>query len=632
MVEIDLYPAAVLNYPIMMKRVFFLIALMLTLLVLVLLVNKSFDKKQDVLDKGDIYIENSGEVVNGFFECQNPVNLGHNYIHIKSDRITYRAVCLEVKGEKYIEFHTSLRKDVNIYFNVKKTDQQGDPIDVQIQKKSPENIQIIEEHELRSIKHVLTVNARIFLDKGETIRVWLKGSGHVLITYPVFFKDSPDKTLVFLISIDTLRADHVGVYGYPRPIDPQVTEFAKDCVIFKNCFAPSSWTLPSHVSLFSSLNAYNHGTYSRDNAIPDDIFLLPEFMYPQHLNISYNGGVFLNYTYGFYRGFDSYSSRNHPKSSKVIFEKMIRFLKRTHSPTLFAFLHTYQVHSPYRLHPLHSYSQQVAKQSPVRYVKIPDVVGGHQNIFKPVSDELKENIINLYDCEYEYFDYWFGFFIKKLKKMKLYDRSMIIIFSDHGEEFFDHRSWGHGQSLYNELIHVPLLIKFPAQQHRGKTVEANVGLIDLIPTVLDFYHLKMDKKIDGESLLPHIHTTGRGDRKIVSVLKYTDGEKTSAKIEKVAVIYRNFKLIYNYPYSKEARAFYAEFPLPEVKQYELYDIEQDYRERHNLAYQQDHWKIFEELKKEIKTILNLIKSRPYKSKILQHSREELEKLKNFGYI
>jgi hypothetical protein len=110
---------------------------MVILLVLVLLVSKSFDKKQDILDKGDIYIENSGEVVNGFFECQNPVNLGHNYIHIKSDRVTYRAVCLEVNGEKYIEFHTSLRKDVNIYFNVKKTDQQGDPIGVQIQKKSP---------------------------------------------------------------------------------------------------------------------------------------------------------------------------------------------------------------------------------------------------------------------------------------------------------------------------------------------------------------------------------------------------------------------------------------------------------------------------------------------------------------
>jgi arylsulfatase A-like enzyme len=615
----------------MKKAVFFVIFFVLALLFIILLVIDPFNKITAALDKGSVLIDNSGDAA-GFFECRNPVDLGNRYIHVKSDRITYRALCLEVKGEKIVEFHTSLRKEVNVFFNVKKTDHFDVPINVQVQTHSREKQDIIEEHEISDKNHILTINARIFLDDGEHIRVLLKGDGHVLVTYPVFFRDVPDKKLIFLISVDTLRADHVGVYGSSRPVDPRITRFAGDCVVFKNCFAPSSWTLPSHVSLFSGLNAYNHGTYNRDNAIPDDIFLLQESLFPDHLNISYNGGVFLKYIYGFYRGFDSYRSKNHPKSSKVIFERMIRFLKRTPSPGLFAFLHTYQVHSPYRLHPLHSYSRQVLKTDQTKYVKIPDVVGGHQNIFRPVSDELKEKIINLYKCEYEFFDFWFGYFIQNLKKLKLYDRSMIILFSDHGEEFFDHRGWGHGQSLYNELVHVPLMIKFPAQLHRGATVEANVGLIDLIPTILDFHEIDHQKTIDGISLLPAIHSQGRGDRKIVSVLKYSDGVTPSAKLEKVAVIYRNFKLIYNYPYSQEALDFYAEFPPPEIKQYELYDIETDYGERDNLAYRQEYWKIFEELKKEIKQILNLIKDRPYKSKILRHSREELEKLKNFGYI
>jgi arylsulfatase A-like enzyme len=210
---------------------------------------------------------------------------------------------------------------------------------------------------------------------------------------------------------------------------------------------------------------------------------------------------------------------------------------------------------------------------------------------------------------------------------------MIIILSDHGEEFYEHHGWGHGYSLYNEVLHVPLIIKFPNSRYRGRTITSNVSLIDVFPTILDFFKIDISHPVDGHSLLNCLNQKGRGNRKIVSILKFeTDKKKPSQIPEKISIVYKKYKIIYNFKYSQEAMDFFGKFPPPEYRQYELYDIQNDYRERTNLAYTVEHRRVFEELKKDIEKIITKIQSAGRKRPLLKHEEEELQKLKEMGYL
>jgi len=188
------------------------------------------------------------------------------------------------------------------------------------------------------------------------------------------------------------------------------------------------------------------------------------------------------------------------------------------------------------------------------------------------------------------FDHYFGKFIEFLKYEDLYDNSMIVLLADHGEEFFEHERWAHGSDLYNEQIRIPLIIKFPHQQFSGKRIDVNASLLDVLPTFMEFYDIKIPKDIRGRSLMPVIKGRKKFNRPVVSsIFRFKPFEMLPGKI---AVIKDDLKLIYNEKYSKESYKYFINKPASIVSIMGLYDLRKDPEERENLfSIDSEEWDI-----------------------------------------
>ncbi|HZX11324.1 MAG TPA: sulfatase-like hydrolase/transferase, partial [Acidobacteriota bacterium] len=262
----------------------------------------------------------------------------------------------------------------------------------------------------------------------------------------------------------------MSLYGYDRKTTPNIEEFAHDSVVFLNAFSNSSWTVTSHMSLFTSLHEHEHKVEERAeyeiknqkliqvkppsiSPLSYDIPFFPEKISKEFVTISYNGGVKVNALFGFYRGFDLYWSNNDlysQNAAAVMFEEARNKLLETKFPKSFYFLHTYHVHAPHN--PQTEFSIQIPRKTELKEFDFNNDLGGNKCIFKKKDDDFVEDIKALYDAEILSFDHSFGKFIDFLKNHNLYQNSMIILLSDHGEEFFEHKRWAHGSDLYNEQI------------------------------------------------------------------------------------------------------------------------------------------------------------------------------------
>jgi arylsulfatase A-like enzyme len=195
-------------------------------------------------------------------------------------------------------------------------------------------------------------------------------------------------------------------------------------------------------------------------------------------------------------------------------------------------------------------------------------------------------MIDLYDGEIRAFDHWFGIFIKYLKKEKIYDGAMIIFTSDHGEEFYEHRKWGHSHSLYNEVTRVPFIIKFPKSRFKGVLVKEKVGLIDIMPTILHFYHIDFNRenkpgRVDGSDLIPVVKGKSL-KRPIISSI--TSGFYSPGHAFKVAIIEDHYKIICDVRYKKTKSLNVSSFFSS--KRFEFYDLLTDPAETLNLYLKQ----------------------------------------------
>lgn len=332
---------------------------------------------------------------------------------------------------------------------------------------------------------------KIFPVRKGTFMITIKGKGLAILSDVFVYR--AEKKYVFLISADTLRWDFI------RPsLTPEIVRFSRDSAVFKNAYSPSSWTLPAHMSVFTSLYSYNHMVYCRGDRLSPARRFLVEALAKDFYTFSFNAGMFVGKGHGFYRGFDWFQENEKDlvdkAASKRMFEEGLKFLQRLPVSNVFAFLHTYQIHSPYQCPDWGC--RRGEKES---WMRFPQFLGGLRNIFKPIPTERRKNLIELYSDEVAYFDHWFGKFINSLKKMGIYEDSMIILFSDHGEEFFEHQGWGHGHSLFNELIKVPLIVKFPHSRVKG-IFKAPGSLVDIFPTVFQEFRLQYKGKMDGVPL------------------------------------------------------------------------------------------------------------------------------------
>jgi arylsulfatase A-like enzyme len=448
---------------------------------------------------------------------------------------------------------------------------------------------------------------------------------------PVIYNKEQSGFNIILISIDTLRADHLGCYGYERNTSPVLDDFASKSAVFKNVYSTSPWTLPAHVSLFTSLYEVKHQVSKGDEKIRPSLRLLPEILKRNgYFCSAVTGGGFVSSLFGFSQGFDSYFQQNNglfvEESASWVYEHTSQWLDRNKDKNFFLFVHTYQPHTPYACPPPYNtmFCQKDAKWD---YIGYEEHLGGDKGRYRGLSEEEKQNVIDIYDGEIRFTDeFLIKPLIEKLKNLNLYDESLIIITSDHGEEFFDHEGWGHSHTLYDELLRVPLIIKFPDDQYSGMKFDNIVRLVDIMPTILDELDIKTaHHDLDGKSLVPILKQKETADR---SFLAYKQGYLLDNPIpEKYAMNQGKEKLIFNESFTEEDLSFFSDSP-PIVNEFELYNLGLDPLEFNNLASERPN--LVRQIFKRIDDFIQKIKKiDPSKLKVDEKTKEQLRAL---GYI
>ncbi|MBY0276211.1 sulfatase-like hydrolase/transferase [Candidatus Binatia bacterium] len=315
---------------------------------------------------------------------------------------------------------------------------------------------------------------------------------------------------VVLISIDTLRADHLGTYGYARPTSPNLDALAGRGVAFEQATSPSSWTLPAHASLLSGVSPYRHGAISEATRIRDDVPLLAELLRAGgYHTAAFVNAPFVSRDYGFARGFASFDQRFEERRRDVAARhETIRGAVDGLAPPFFLFLHFMDVHTPYRppkefnVFARDRRSSQVLKDLGEGGVLALQRAAREGRL--EMSPEERDRLVDLYDGEILALDAYLGTLIGAIEAR--FPDTVVIVTADHGEEFLEHGGFGHGDTLYQEVLHVPLLVTGPGVAH-GARVPTVVALVDVVPTILDLTGVAAPPGLDGRSLLPEL--TGR---------------------------------------------------------------------------------------------------------------------------
>jgi arylsulfatase A-like enzyme len=290
-----------------------------------------------------------------------------------------------------------------------------------------------------------------------------------------------EKPNVIVYLVDTLRADHLGLYGYERDTSPVLDRWAADAVVFDRAYAPSSWTKPSTVSLLSGLGPLRHRVEDRLDVIPSEVVLLSERLAEAGWTteaVVTNPNVLP--LWGFDRGFGAFEdidSRGLRTRADHVLDHVIDRIGALGDEPFFFYVHLFDPHTPYEPPP------------------------PWDEKFPPRSDDPIERDVSAYDAEIAFGDDQLQRLLDALKKQGIYDDTVLVFVSDHGEEMQEHGRKGHGKSLFQEVVRVPLLIKLPGGAHAGERVAARVTLTDVVPTLLDVLGEPVPAGLDGRSLM-----------------------------------------------------------------------------------------------------------------------------------
>lgn len=289
---------------------------------------------------------------------------------------------------------------------------------------------------------------------------------------------------LLFITIDTLRADYLGVYGHPQPTSPNIDEFARSAVVFDEAFAHSSWTLTSLATMLTSTYAQTHGCAGFHHALNESFTTFPEMLAEAgYRTAAITSHVFVGPRHGLLQGIEEIDDSlvldieaSHEQiSSPRVTQKAITFLesvaaKDAADEPWMLWLHYFDPHELYRRH-----AETAAA-------------------FPGTSDEV------LYQGEIAFTDLWLGKVFEALKRLDLDENTIIVLTADHGEEFGEHGSNRHGQSLYREVLRIPLIIRAPGFSPRRITEP--VRSVDLLPTINELVSIRTPSYAAGISLVP----------------------------------------------------------------------------------------------------------------------------------
>lgn len=399
---------------------------------------------------------------------------------------------------------------------------------------------------------------------------------------------------VILVSLDTLRADHLGTYGYPRQTSPHIDTLARDGIQFNQHYSTAPWTLPAHMSLFTSQPVSRHKVHQQHQRLNREIITLAEVLKTHgYVTGAFTGGGYVGSAFGFDRGFDFYQDRGLRgyKAAEHLFTRTSDWIIENRKNRFFLFLHTYQIHGPYTT-PAPFNTAFLNQDHAWKKININAHLGGLKGIYKPLPDHERENIIALYDAEIRYTDeILIGPLIRLLQAVGLYDRTLIVLTSDHGEEFYDHGAWIHGQTLFNELIRIPLIIKKPFQEDGGGIRDDPAAITDITPTILEQLGIRassMTRGFEGADLFNTSFRKAHHPRTLISEIYRSRRlpppfPGADERLQQVSVVEYPFKL--NIVLNYMIRFFYYSPPPPFRTEtiVELYDLVQDPLEKDDIA-------------------------------------------------
>lgn len=306
---------------------------------------------------------------------------------------------------------------------------------------------------------------------------------------------------VILISIDTLRKDSLGIYGYDKPTSPNIDSFAKDARVYDNMYSTSPWTLPAHASMFTSLYPKEAKMQTIADKLDKNLLTIADVLKENgYYTIGWDGNTFVSERWGFTDGFDDYftvsSMAKGHHDANLIFPQAVEWIKNNKEKKFFMFLHSFQVHDPY-CPPAEFDKFKGDYKGETKCIDISHISKKNRKEISLSDDELSR-FRSLYDGEILYTDKYLGELFKMLTQTE-FRNTIVIITSDHGEEFGERGLWGsHGNTLYNELVSVPLIISAPnLSQGRDENV---FSMIDIAPTILDLLGINKRDTFKGISV------------------------------------------------------------------------------------------------------------------------------------
>jgi len=422
----------------------------------------------------------------------------------------------------------------------------------------------------------------------------------------------PDGPNLIVISIDTLRPDHLGCYGYDRPTSPALDRLAREGLLFENVSSTSPWTMPAHASLLTGLYPSRHGLKSHKQYLQESAVPLAEILQQQgYVTSAVVNSHYISQRYGFDRGFDDfYYVRENMAQAKPsdVESGAVSWLSKHDGRPFFLFLHYYDVHSDYRSLP--EYERMFVRD----YIGPVDGSTKQLIAYRRGKEEISFNqpdidrLIDLYDAGIRQMDDGIARLIRVLEKNDLLDNTLIVVTSDHGEEFLEHGSVLHGKTHFEELIRVPLILHGPGlpSGHRIKKV---ASLVDVLPTMLGMLGVASSRDVDGLNLASYWSddSPDTTDRLVFSEADHNNEHPDMKR----AVRRGKFKLHFN-RVTREAELFNLDEDPDELK-----DVASEYpsvAERLLLELS-----VFETTHKPGKTLAPL-------------TEEEVERLKSLGYL
>ncbi|MEM7437758.1 MAG: sulfatase, partial [Myxococcota bacterium] len=341
----------------------------------------------------------------------------------------------------------------------------------------------------------------------------------------------PAKNVIVLV-IDTLRADKLRAFNPESRVEtPTMDRLASEGVVFKEAMAPENWTKPSVASILTGLHPQTHQQKTGSSALPSSALLLSEHLQREGFDTgSFIANGYVSDRFGFDQGWDDYTNdirEGKSTEAKDVFHEAVTWIEAHKDERFFAYVQTIDPHVPY--------------DPPTEYLRMYDPSEYDGQVRPRMTGELLERakrrppqvvfdardqrrLAALHDGEITQHDHFLGKFVDRLASLGVLDDTLLVITSDHGEEFNDHGSWGHGHSIYQELLHVPLMLRLPGSLPGGKVVHDSVSTLDVSATVTDLLGVSPMPTNEGESLSPLVWGTG-GRRPSVAFSDFQDDRR-----------------------------------------------------------------------------------------------------------